>query len=160
MLNDSKLPTYFWPEAIMTACFTQNRSLITKSLNKTPYEIMKGRKPSIKFFYVFGCKCFVLRNFGEKVGKFDSKADEGIFLGYSMTSKAYRIYIIRLQIVLESIHVSFDDHVIACLNDDEFHEELSFGDEENEDDEEIEQLDLQMIIQIQPKELRQRIKVA
>src|SRR5437667_2200108 len=47
MLNDSKLPTYFWPEAILTACFTENRSLITKSLNKTPYEIMKGRKPSI-----------------------------------------------------------------------------------------------------------------
>src|SRR5437667_6118410 len=160
MLNDSKLPTYFWPEAIMTACFTQNRSLITKSLNKTPYEIVKGRNPSIKFFHVFGCKCFVLRNFGEKIGKFDSKADEGIFLGYSMTSKAYRIYIIRLQVVIKSIHVSFDDHVIAGLNDEGFHKDLSFGDEEIEDDEDLDQSDLPILIPIPPEVPVQRIQVA
>src|SRR5438876_2339239 len=121
---------------------------------------MKGRKPSIKFFHIFGCKCFVLRNFGEKIGKLDSKADEGIFLGYSMTLKAYRIYLIRLQVVIESIHVPFDDHVIPGLNDEGFHEELSFGEEGNKDDEEIDHGDLPVIVQIHPEVQNQRIEVA
>ena len=80
MLNDSKLPTYFWPEAIMTACFTQNRSLITKSLNKTPYEIMKGRKPSIKFFHVLGANVLYLETLERKLGNLILKLMKEFFL--------------------------------------------------------------------------------
>ena len=87
MLEDANLPTYFWAEAINTACYTQNCSLINKH-GKTPYEMVKGKKPSVKHLQVFGCKCFVLGTHPEQLGKFDTKADEGIFVGYP-PGKAY-----------------------------------------------------------------------
>ncbi|KAI5415607.1 hypothetical protein KIW84_040865 [Lathyrus oleraceus] len=89
--------------------FGKERILIRHILNKTPYELLKGRKPNVSHLHVFGCKCFVLNNGKENLGKFDSKADEGIFLGYSQSSKAYRVYNKRLHIVEESMHVSFDE---------------------------------------------------
>ena len=69
----------------------------------------KGRKPNISFFHIFGCKCFVLNNDKDNLGKFDEKSDEGIFLGYSLSSKAYRIYNKRTLTIEESMHVSFDE---------------------------------------------------
>lgn len=107
MINEHRLPEYFWDDAINTTCYVLNRILIRPILNKTPYELLKGRKPNISHFHVFGCKCFVLNNGKENLGKFDSKADEGIFLGYSQSSKAFRVYNKRLKIVEESVHVSF-----------------------------------------------------
>ena len=80
MLNEAQLPTYFWAEAISTACFTQNISLIIKSHNLTLFQLYKRKKPSISFLHVFGFKCYVLRNQGENLGKFEAKADEAIFL--------------------------------------------------------------------------------
>nr|KYP39777.1 Retrovirus-related Pol polyprotein from transposon TNT 1-94 [Cajanus cajan] len=76
---------------------------------KTPYEFYKDRKPNISHFKVFGCKCFILNNGKETLGKFDAKADEGVFIGYSTTSKAYRIFNKRSLVVEESIHVKFDE---------------------------------------------------
>ncbi|KAI3692974.1 hypothetical protein L6452_32800 [Arctium lappa] len=95
-------------EAISTACFTQNRSLIVKRHAKTPYHLLHQRKPNIKYFHVFGCRCFVL-NDRDQVGKFSPKADEAKFVGYSSNSKAYRIYVLKSKHILESINVSFDD---------------------------------------------------
>ena len=92
MLSDSNLPKYFWADAVSTACFVSNRVNIRPILNKTPYELFKGIKPNIYFFHIFGCKCFILNNDKDNMGKFDEKSDEGIFLGYSLSSKAYRIY--------------------------------------------------------------------
>ena len=109
MLNEGGLPKYFWADAISTACYVLNRILIRPILNKTPYELLKGRKPNLSHLHVFGCKCFVLNNGKENLGKFDAKADEGIFLGYSQSSKAYRVYNKRLLTVEESVHVSFDE---------------------------------------------------
>src|SRR4051812_39401699 len=109
MLNESNLPKYFWADAISTACYVLNRIIIRPILNKTPYELLKGRKPNVSHLHVFGCKCFVLNNGKDNLGKFDAKADEGIFLGYSQSSKAYRVYNKRLLIVEESVHVSFDE---------------------------------------------------
>ena len=83
MLNDMDLPKYFWADVVSTACYVMNRVLIRPILKKTPYELFKGRKPNISYFHIFGCKCFVLNNEKENLGKFDAKADEGIFLGYS-----------------------------------------------------------------------------
>ena len=84
-----------------------DRVLIRTRLNKTPYELWKDRKPNIGYFKVFGCKCFIL-NKKDNLGKFDPKSDVGIFLGYSNSSKAYRVYNKRTLVMEESIHVTFD----------------------------------------------------
>ena len=109
MLSDSSLPKYFWADAVSTACYVSNRVIIRPILKKTPYEIYKGRKPNISHFHIFGCKCFVLNNDKDNLGKFDEKSDEGIFLGYSLSSKAFRIYNKRTLTIEESMHVSFDE---------------------------------------------------
>ena len=109
MLCEGNLPKYFWAEAINKACYILNRVLIRPILKKTPYELWKGRKPNINYFHVFGCKCFVLNNGKDRLGKFDAKSDEGIFLGYSTSSKAYRVFNKRTLVVEESIHVIFDE---------------------------------------------------
>ncbi|KAH9728331.1 Integrase catalytic domain-containing protein [Citrus sinensis] len=108
MLNENSLPKYFWAEAVNTACYVLNRMLIRPNLNKTPYELWKDRKPNIGYFKVFGCKCFVL-NTKDNLGKFDPKSDVGIFLGYSNSRKAYRVYNKRTLVVEESMHVIFDE---------------------------------------------------
>ena len=77
---------------------------------KTSYEIWKEKKPKVKYFWVFGSKCFIL-NDRESPGKFDAKSDEGIFLGYSMNSCAYRVYNKRTKMVMESINVIIDDAI-------------------------------------------------
>nr|GEX13437.1 reverse transcriptase domain-containing protein [Tanacetum cinerariifolium] len=82
MLSFANLPSFLWAEAIAIACFTQNRSIIPKRFDKTPYELMNKRKPNIKFFHVFGCRCYLLNDF-EDVGKLKEKADIGVFVGYS-----------------------------------------------------------------------------
>ena len=102
------LPQYFWVEAVNTACYVLNRVLIRPFLDKTPYERWKNKKPNIGYFKVFGCKCFIL-NTKKNLGKFDSKSDIGIFLGYSSSSKAYRVFNKRTLVVEESMHVIFDE---------------------------------------------------
>ncbi|KAI3681244.1 hypothetical protein L6452_36033 [Arctium lappa] len=108
MLIASRLSSSFWAEAISKSCFTQNRSLIMKRHSKTLYHLLNQRKPNIKFFHVFGCRCFIL-NGRENIRKFDRKADEAKFIGYSASSTAYRIYMLDSKHILESINVSFDD---------------------------------------------------
>ena len=93
MLKEAKLPTYFWAEAVQTACFTQNVTPINMH-GKTPFEMVNSRKPNLKYFHVFGCKCFVLKSHPEQLTKFDLKADEGIFVGYPLSTKAFRESII------------------------------------------------------------------
>nr|GEV57052.1 hypothetical protein [Tanacetum cinerariifolium] len=81
MLADSLLPISFWAEAVNTACHVQNKVLVTKSQNKTPYELLHG--------------------------KFDGKVDEGFLVGYSVSSKAFRVFNSRTQIVQDTLHVNF-----------------------------------------------------
>jgi len=109
MLNENNLPKYFWADAVSIACFVLNRILIRPILKLTPYEIFKGRKPNISHFKVFCCKCYVLNNGNDNLGKFDSKADEAIFLGYSLRTKSYRVFNRRTLHVEESVHVTFDE---------------------------------------------------
>ncbi|GJR62750.1 putative ribonuclease H-like domain-containing protein [Tanacetum coccineum] len=80
MLADSKLPTTFWAETVNTACYVQNRVLVTKPHNKTPYELFLGRKPALGFMKPFGCPVIILNTI-DHLGKFDGKADEGFFVG-------------------------------------------------------------------------------
>ena len=84
-----------------------NRALIRPILKKTPYELYNRRKPNISYLHVFGSKCFVLNNGKDNLGKFDAKSNEGIFLGYSLHSKEFRIFNKRTMIIEESIHVFF-----------------------------------------------------
>ena len=65
---------------------------------------MKNKKPTINFLHVFGCKYFLLRNRGENLGKFEEKTYESIFVGYAVTT-AYRVYNLRMNVVMESVHV-------------------------------------------------------
>jgi len=90
MLNENGLPKYFWADAVSTACYVLNRVLIRPILKKTPYELFRGRKPNLSHLKVFGCKCFILNNGKDSLGKFNSKSNEGIFLGYSQHGHAYR----------------------------------------------------------------------
>nr|GFC16544.1 retrovirus-related Pol polyprotein from transposon TNT 1-94 [Tanacetum cinerariifolium] len=91
MLTFANLPLFLWAEAIAIACFTQNCLIIHKHFNKTPYELMKKRKPNIKFFRVFGCRCYLLNDYKD-VGKLKAKGDIGVFVGYSKESATFRIY--------------------------------------------------------------------
>ncbi|GKC13448.1 putative ribonuclease H-like domain-containing protein [Tanacetum coccineum] len=108
MLADSKLPTTFWAEAVNTACYVQNRVLVIKPHNKTPYELFLGRKPALSFMRPFGCPVTILNTL-DHLGKFDGKADEGFFVGYSTNSKAYRVFNSRTRIVEENLHVKFSE---------------------------------------------------
>ncbi|GJR74361.1 putative ribonuclease H-like domain-containing protein [Tanacetum coccineum] len=106
MLADSKLPTTFWAEAVNTACYVQNRVIIVKPHNKTPYELFRGRTPALSFMRPFGCHVTILNTL-DHLGKFDGKSDDGFFVGYSLTSKAFRVYNIRTRKVEENLHIRF-----------------------------------------------------
>lgn len=71
LLNEHSTPEHFWAEAVNTSCYIINRVIIRKGLNKTPYELWKKKKPSILFFKVFGCKCFILNDW-DHLGKFNA----------------------------------------------------------------------------------------
>jgi len=92
LLNEINLPKYLWVDAVSTTSYVLNRVLVTPILKKTSYKLFKDRKPNISHLKVFGCKCFILNNGKNNLGKFDSKAYEGIFLGYSLHGHAYRVY--------------------------------------------------------------------
>ncbi|KAJ9544736.1 hypothetical protein OSB04_024443 [Centaurea solstitialis] len=121
MLNASSLPFTFWAKAVYAACYTQNRSLVVKRFEKTPYQLLYNKRPNIKFFHVFGCKCYVF-NDSEPLGKFDPKGDDAIFIGYAWDSAAYRVYILRTKTVVISTNVKFDDSFQVIQ--DKFSEEL------------------------------------
>nr|GEZ33836.1 ribonuclease H-like domain-containing protein [Tanacetum cinerariifolium] len=91
MLADLLLPIPFWAEAVNTACYVQNRVLVTKPQNKTPYELLHGRTPSISFMRPFGCPVTILNTL-DPLGKFERKVDEGFLFGYSVNSKAFRVF--------------------------------------------------------------------
>ncbi|GJW31042.1 putative ribonuclease H-like domain-containing protein, partial [Tanacetum coccineum] len=97
MLADSLLPT---------ACYVQNRVLVTKPHNKTPYELLHGRPPSISFMRPFGCHVTILNTL-DPLGKFDGKADEGFFVGYFINNKAFRVFNTRTRKVEENLHITF-----------------------------------------------------
>nr|GEU38782.1 hypothetical protein [Tanacetum cinerariifolium] len=107
MLIFSRAPLFLWAEAIATACFTQNRSIIHCRFNKTPYELINGRKLDISFLHVFGALCYP-KNDREDIGKLGAKGDIGFFIGYSADSCAYRVYNRRTKKIMETMNVSFN----------------------------------------------------
>ncbi|GKD00519.1 retrovirus-related pol polyprotein from transposon TNT 1-94 [Tanacetum coccineum] len=138
MLSAAKVPLFFWAEAIATTCFTQNRSLVIPRHEKTPYHIINARNPLVKFFHIFGSLCYIVRD-GENLDKMKEKGDACIFVGYSTQSRAYRVFNKRTRIIVETIHVNFDelpqmasDHISSdpvpqCLTTVLEHDSLSPG---------------------------------
>nr|GEZ72723.1 uncharacterized mitochondrial protein AtMg00810-like [Tanacetum cinerariifolium] len=72
MLSAAKVPLFFWDEEIATTCFTQNNSLVVSRHEKTPYHIINDRKPSVKFFNIFGSLCYIVKD-GENLDKMKEK---------------------------------------------------------------------------------------
>nr|GFA14026.1 hypothetical protein [Tanacetum cinerariifolium] len=93
-------------EAVNTACYVQNRVLVTKPYNKTPYELLHCKTPSIGFMRPFGCPVTILNTL-DSLGKFDRKVNEGFLVGYSVSSKSFRVFNYRTRIVHETLHVNF-----------------------------------------------------
>nr|GEU62251.1 uncharacterized mitochondrial protein AtMg00810-like [Tanacetum cinerariifolium] len=106
LVKDLLLPIPFWAETVNTACYVQNRVLVTKPYNKTPYELIHGRTPSIGFMRLFSCPV-TIPNTLDSLGKFDGKVDEGFLVGYSISSKSFRVFNSRTRIVQETLHVNF-----------------------------------------------------
>jgi hypothetical protein len=106
MLDEYKSLDSFWAEAINTARHAANRLYLHKYLNKTPYEIITGKKPSVHYFRVFGCKCFIL-NKKPKASKFASKVDEGFLLGYGTNEHAYHVFNKTTGCVETTVYVKF-----------------------------------------------------
>nr|GEX63366.1 hypothetical protein [Tanacetum cinerariifolium] len=103
---NSLLPILFWAEAVNIACYVQNRVLLTKPHNKTPYELLHGQTPSIGFMRPFGYPMTILNTL-DSLGKFDEKVDERFLVGYSISIKAFRVFNSRNRIIQETLHVNF-----------------------------------------------------
>ncbi|GKA84834.1 retrovirus-related pol polyprotein from transposon TNT 1-94 [Tanacetum coccineum] len=154
MLNEQSLPQKFWCNAVDTSTYILNRILIRAILGKTPYELLKGRKPTLDYFRVFGSKCFIL-NTKDYLAKFYPQSYEGVFLGYSQNSKAYIILTKHTRKIKESLNVTFDETPspsnTSPLVDDDLDEEeaIKVTEKKNlENDIEDETLEIDEIVNI------------
>ena len=108
IMHNNDVAKKLWGEVVNNACHIVNRVYFSPGTKKTPYELWKGRKPNARYFRIFGSTCFILKD-RENVRKFDTQSDEGIFLGYSSSSKAYRIFNKRTRKVVETVNVVIDE---------------------------------------------------
>ncbi|GKB33314.1 integrase, catalytic region, zinc finger, CCHC-type containing protein [Tanacetum coccineum] len=108
MLIYAKALLFLWAEAVATACYTQNRSMICLRHGKTPYELLHNKTPDLSFLHVLGALCYPT-NDSENLGKLQPKADIDIFIGYAPTKKAFRIYNRCTRRIIETTHVDFDE---------------------------------------------------
>nr|GEZ05523.1 integrase, catalytic region, zinc finger, CCHC-type, peptidase aspartic, catalytic [Tanacetum cinerariifolium] len=108
IVKSTDKPVVTLAEAMATACFTQNRSIIRLQHGKTPYELLHSKLHDLSFFHVFGALCYPT-NDSENLGKLQPKADIGIFIGYALSKKAFRIYNRHTRRIVETIHVDFDE---------------------------------------------------
>ncbi|GJW40556.1 retrovirus-related pol polyprotein from transposon TNT 1-94 [Tanacetum coccineum] len=106
MLIFSRAPLFLWAEVIATACYTQNRYIIHRRFDKTPYELINGRKSDISFLHVFGALCYP-KNDHKDIGKRGAKGDIGFFIGYYANSYAFRVYNRRTKKIMETMNVTF-----------------------------------------------------
>lgn len=91
MIRERSVKHKFWVEFIHIVVVILNKSHFIPNSEKTPYELWYGKTTTIKYLRVFGSKCYIKQN-NKKLGKFDEREDEGIFLGYFQNNKGYRCY--------------------------------------------------------------------
>ena len=108
MLNNKSMPKSFWGEAINTACHTLNRVYFHPDTKNTRYELWRGKKLVVKYFRMFGSDCYILWD-REILKKIDAKSNKGFFLGYSTSSRAYRVYNLKTKTMMESTNVVIND---------------------------------------------------
>ena len=108
MLNDSKLDDKFLGLAVHISVHIMNGGLLRSGSEKTAYELWTGRSTNVKHFRIFGSRCYIKRDDGN-IGKFDSRVDEGIFVGYSSKRKAYKCYNLKLGKIVATINVKIDE---------------------------------------------------
>jgi hypothetical protein len=140
MPMDSKLTDIFWTQAVHTTVHIQNRVMLIKNTDKTPYELWKGRLVNVKHFRVFGSKCYIKREDGG-MRKFDSRVEKGVLVGYSSTRKEYKCYNLRLNKVLKSINVTIDETGRPKSKEEENKSMKQPLEEEVEDEKEVEDED-------------------
>ncbi|GJX92311.1 retrovirus-related pol polyprotein from transposon TNT 1-94 [Tanacetum coccineum] len=128
--------------------------LIRTILGKTLYKILRGRKPTLDYFRVFGSKCFIL-NTKDYLTKFDPKSYEGVFLGYSQNSKAYIILNKHTRKIEESLNVTFDEtpppSKTSPLVDDDLDEEEAIR--------EIEKKNLENVVEDETLEIDEIVNI-
>ncbi|GJW04631.1 retrovirus-related pol polyprotein from transposon TNT 1-94 [Tanacetum coccineum] len=108
MLSVAKVPLFFWAESIATTIFTKNRSLVIPRNEKTPYRIINGRKPSVKFFPIFRSLCYIVID-GENLDKMKEKRGCMYFCRVFDLVKCYRVYNQRTKVIVKTIHVNFKE---------------------------------------------------
>jgi hypothetical protein len=129
--------------------------MLRNNINKTPYELWKGRPTNVKHFRVFGRKCYIKREDG-RMRKFDSHVDKGILVGYSSIRKKYTCYNLRLNKVVEIINVTIDETCRQELKEEEnesieqLYEEETKDEKEREDKEDLTETE-QQVQQVTPK---------
>jgi hypothetical protein len=101
MIDEYNPSERFWAEAVNTACYASNMLFPHRLLEKTPYELLNGKKPDIPFFRVFGCKCYIYKKC--------HWCDIGFLLGYSWKFKAYRVFNHATGVVEETYDLEFDE---------------------------------------------------
>ena len=106
MVHNKKMSKSFWRETLLAIHST--RGYFRPNSKKTPYELWRGKNPVVKYFRIFGSDCYILHD-RENLEKFDAKSDKGYFLGYSSTSRAYRVYNLRTKTVMESSNVVINE---------------------------------------------------
>ena len=108
MLHNKEMAKDLCGKVVNTTCHIVNRAYFRPGTKKTSYELWKGRKPNVKYFKIFGVTCFILKD-KKNVGNFDTQSNEGIFLGYSSRSKAYRVLNKRNRKIMETVNVVIDE---------------------------------------------------
>ena len=108
LMIEKNVALKYWREVVSTIVYTLNCVQVKKGTHLTPFELWYGYSPNVKYFKVFGSKCYILKEF--KNGKLDAKSEEGIFLGYSKRSKAYKCLNTNTNKVVESENVNFDEY--------------------------------------------------
>ena len=109
LMMEKNVALKYWREVVSTTVYTLNKVQVKKGTNATPFELWYGHSPNVKHFKIFGCKCYIYKE--SKNGKFDAKSEEGIFLGYSTRSKAYKCLNVITNKFVESTNVRFDELV-------------------------------------------------
>ena len=109
LMMEKNIALKYWREDVSTTVYTLNHAQVKKGTHSTPFELWYGYSPNVKYFKVFGSKCYILKDF--KNGKLDEISEEGIFLGYSIRSKAYKCLNTNTNNIVESANVNFDEYI-------------------------------------------------
>jgi hypothetical protein len=112
MMSERNISQILWVEVVHTIVHILNKAHLRPNSDKNPHELCFGRLASIKHFKVFGSK-FYVKNNDDHLGKFDSRADENIFLGYEMNTKGYKFFNKRMHKFVDCIDVRIDQESLV-----------------------------------------------